>query len=189
MDKKLNITSTSFENLFIIEPNIFKDERGSFSRIFCENELKDIFKFNIKQINHSITREKGTFRGLHFQYEPNSEIKMVKCIKGAIIDIVVDIRENSPTFLQHFSVELTEQNQKMLYIPKGFAHGFQTLKNNTELLYFHSSIYTPSNEGSLNILDKKLNIVLPLDIINLSNKDKNNAFLTDEFKGIKIDEL
>ncbi len=189
MDKKLNIIPTNFKKLYIIEPNSFKDERGSFSRIFCEDELKDIFKFNIKQINHSITKEKGTVRGLHFQYEPNAEIKMVKCIKGAIIDIVVDIRENSPTFLKHFSTKLSERNQKMLYIPKGFAHGFQTLENDTELLYFHSSIYTPSNEGSLNILDKKLNIVLPLDIINLSNNDKNNAFLTDEFKGIKIDEL
>ncbi|WP_418181128.1 dTDP-4-dehydrorhamnose 3,5-epimerase family protein [Aliarcobacter lanthieri] len=189
MNKKLNIISTNFKDLYLVEPNSFKDERGTFSRVFCEDELKDIFKFNIKQINHSITKEKGTFRGLHFQYEPNAEIKMVKCIKGAVIDIVVDIRENSPTFLQHFSVELTEQNQKMIYIPKGFAHGFQTLKNNTELLYFHSSIYTPSNEGALNIFDKKLNIVLPLDIINLSNKDKSNRFLTDKFKGVKIDEL
>ena len=99
MDKKLNITSTSFENLFIIEPNTFHDERGSFSRVFCENEIHDIFDLQIKQVNHSITKQKGTVRGLHFQYEPNSEVKMVKCIKGSIYDVVVDIRKNSPTFL------------------------------------------------------------------------------------------
>lgn len=189
MDKKLNISSTEFKDLYIIEPNSFKDERGSFSRIFCEDELKDVFKFNIKQINHSITKEKGTVRGLHFQYEPNAEIKMVKCIKGAILDVVVDIRKNSPTFLQHFFIELTEQNQKMIYIPKGFAHGFQTLENNTELLYLHSSIYTPSTEGALNVTDSKLDIKWPLDIINLSKRDKNHPFLNNKFEGIELNVL
>src|SRR5574344_1022396 len=176
MDKKLNITSTSFENIFVIEPNTFYDERGAFSRVFCENELQDIFDLQIKQVNHSITKEKGTVRGLHFQYEPNAEIKMVKCIKGAILDVVVDIRKNSPTFLQHFFIELTEQNQKMIYIPKGFAHGFQTLEDNTELIYFHSSVYTQNNEGGINIYDSKLNIKFPFDIINLSKRDENHPF-------------
>jgi dTDP-4-dehydrorhamnose 3,5-epimerase len=189
MNKKLNIIKTDFKNLYIIEPNSFKDERGAFSRIFCEDELKDIFQFNIKQINHSITKEKGTVRGLHFQYEPNAEIKMVKCIKGAILDVVVDIRKNSPTFLQYFSIELTEQNQKMIYIPKGFAHGFQTLEDNTELIYFHSSVYTQNNEGGINIYDSKLNIKFPLDIINISKRDENHQFLTNEFRGIEINEL
>ena len=103
MDKKLNIISTEFKDLYIIEPNSFKDERGSFSRIFCEDELKDVFKFNIKQINHSITKDKGTVRGLHFQYEPNSEVKMVKCIKGAIYDndVFVDL-VNSPASNLYF---------------------------------------------------------------------------------------
>lgn len=189
MDKKLNILPTKFKDLYIIEPNSFKDERGIFSRIFCEDELKDIFKFNIKQINHSVTNKKGTVRGLHFQYEPYSEIKMVKCIKGAILDIVVDIRGDSLTFLQHFSVELTKQNQKMIYIPKGFAHGFQTLKDNTELLYFHSSVYVPQNEGALNINDPTLNIKLPLEISSISNKDKTHKFIDKEFKGVQINEM
>lgn len=189
MDKKLNISPTKFKDLYIIEPNSFKDERGSFSRIFCEDELKDIFKFNIKQVNHSLTNKKGTVRGLHFQYEPNAEVKMVKCINGSILDIVVDIRENFSTFLQYFSVELSKKNQKMIYIPKGFAHGFQTLENNTELLYFHSSIYTPRNEAALNISDPILDIKLPLKISNISDKDKIHKFINQDFKGLKIDEM
>ena len=189
MDKKLNITSTSFENLFIIEPNTFYDERGAFSRVFCENELHDIFDLQIKQVNHSITKQKGTVRGLHFQYEPNSEVKMVKCIKGAIYDVVVDIRKNSPTFLKTFSIELSKKNQKMLCIPKGFAHGFQTLEDETELLYFHSSIYAPLNEDALNIKDPLLDIKWPLNIINLSKRDESHAFLTEDFKGITINAM
>lgn len=189
MDKKLEITKTDFEELYIIEPNTFKDERGAFSRVFCEDELKDIFHFNIKQINHSVTKEKGTVRGLHFQYEPYAEVKMVKCIKGSVLDVVVDIRKNSATFLQHFAIELTEKNQKMIYIPKGFAHGFQTLEDDTELLYLHSSIYTPSDEGALNVLDSKLDIKWPFDIINLSQRDKSHPFITNEFEGIELNEL
>jgi len=189
LDKKLNIISTSFENLFIIEPNTFYDERGAFSRVFCENELYTIFDLQIKQVNHSITKQKGTVRGLHFQYEPNSEVKMVKCIKGSIYDVVVDIRKNSPTFLKTFSIELSEKNQKMIYIPKGFAHGFQTLEDETQLLYFHSSIYAPLNEDALNIKDPHLNIKWPLNIINLSKRDESHPFLTEDFKGININAM
>ncbi len=189
MPNKLNITQTNFKDLYIVEPNSFKDERGAFSRVYCENEMHDIFGKSIKQINHSITKEKGTVRGLHFQYEPNAEIKMVKCIKGAILDVVVDIRKNSPTFLQYFSIELTEQNQKMIYIPKGFAHGFQTLEDETELLYFHSSIYAPLNEDAINIKDPLLDIKWPLNIINISKRDESHPFLTEDFKGITINAM
>ena len=189
MDKKLNISSTPFKDLYTINPNKFEDERGSFSRVYCEDELKDIFGASIKQVNHSITIEKATVRGLHFQYEPNSEVKMVKCIKGSIFDVVVDIRKDSDTFLQVFTVKLTSVNQKMIYIPKGFAHGFQTLEDDTELLYFHSSVYKPSLEGTLNINDPKLDIKWPLRIINLSKRDSAHQYLNDTFKGIEINEL
>jgi dTDP-4-dehydrorhamnose 3,5-epimerase len=189
MNSKLKITPTNLKDLYIIKPNSFKDDRGAFSRVFCEDELYNIFKFNIKQINHSVTKDKGTVRGLHFQYEPDAEVKMVKCIRGKVLDIVVDIRKDSPTFLQHFAIELSAQNQKMIYIPKGFAHGFQSLEDDTELLYLHSSIYTPNNEGALNIRDTTLNIQLPLDIINLSKRDETHRFLDNDFEGIVIDEL
>ena len=184
MEKKLNIKNTNFEGLFIIEPNIFEDNRGSFSRIFCENELSSVLDFNIKQINHSVTSKSGTIRGLHFQYEPNSEIKMIKCVKGSVFDVVVDIRRNSETFLKVFSIELSELNNKIIFIPKGFAHGFQALEDNTELIYLHSSLYKPSNEGALNPMDRILDITWPEDISNISEKDRNHPFITDKFKGI-----
>ena len=189
MDKKLNFISTNINGLYVIEPNIFSDDRGSFSRVYCEEELKEISNISIKQINHSITKYKGTVRGMHFQYEPNSEVKMVKCIKGSVFDVVVDIRKGSPTFLETFSIELTQENQKMLYIPKGFAHGFQTLEDETELLDLHSTIYTPSNEGALNVNDPLLKIKWPLDIVNLSKRDSEHKFLDINFKGIEINEL
>ena len=189
MNNKLNITQTNFKDLYIVESNSFKDERGAFSRVYCENEMHDIFGKSIKQINHSMTKAKGTVRGLHFQYEPHSEIKMVKCIKGSVFDVVVDIRKNSPTFLKYFSIELTQENQKMIYIPKGFAHGFQTLEDDTELLYFHSSIYKPSKEGALNVIDPLLNIKWPLEIINLSKRDEAHKFLDNSFQGMVINEL
>ena len=184
MEKKLNIKNTNFEGLFIIEPNIFEDNRGSFSRIFCENELSSVLDFNIKQINHSVTSKSGTIRGLHFQYEPNSEIKMIKCVKGSVFDVVVDIRRNSETFLKVFSIELSELNNKIIFIPKGFAHGFQALEDNTDLIYLHSSLYKPSNEGALNPVDRILDITWPEDISNISEKDRNHPFITDKFKGI-----
>jgi len=189
MDKKLNLTATNIKGVYLIEPNSFCDERGSFSRVYCENELQEISNFSIKQINHSITKEKGTVRGMHFQYEPSSEIKMVKCIKGSVFDVVVDIRKGSSTFLKTFSIELTETNKKTIYIPKGFAHGFQTLEDNTELLYMHSSIYNPSHECGLNIKDPLLDIRFPLEISNLSSRDKEHKLLSNNFKGIALNEL
>lgn len=189
MDKKLNIIATTIDGLFVIKPNTFSDERGSFSRIYCEEELREVSNISIKQINHSITKYKGTVRGMHFQYEPNSEVKMVKCIRGSVFDVVVDIRKDSPTFLKSYCVELNAENQRMIYIPKGFAHGFQTLEDNTELLYFHSTIYTPSNEGALNIKDPLLEIKWPLAIINLSKRDDEHPYIDTNFKGIEINEL
>jgi len=187
MGNKLNIINTYLEGLYTIEPNTYKDDRGEFIRVFCEDELSDIFKENnIKQVNHSLTHQKGSVRGLHFQYLPDCEIKLIKCIQGKIIDIVVDIRENSPTFLKSFSVELSAENKKMIYIPKGFAHGFQTLEDDTELIYFHSEIYSPENEGALSIFDPKLDIVLPLKVSDISIKDNSHKYLDNDFKGIKI---
>lgn len=187
MGGKLNIFSTEIKGLYIIEPNTFTDERGSFARLYCQEELEEITNITIKQINHSITKEKGTVRGLHFQYEPNAEVKMLRCIKGAVFDVVVDIRKDSPTFLRTYSVELTQENQKMIFIPKGFAHGFQTLEDDTQLLYLHSDTYTPSNEGGLNVNDPLLEIKWPLKIKNLSTRDQEHKFLTSSFEGIEID--
>jgi dTDP-4-dehydrorhamnose 3,5-epimerase len=189
MGKKLNISSTEFNGLYIITPNSFEDQRGAFSRIYCEDEMQDVFPQGVKQINHSVTKEKGTVRGLHFQYEPHAEVKIVKCLKGSVLDIVVDIRQNSPTFLKVFSLDLSQTNQKMLCIPKGFAHGFQTLEDDTELLYLHSNVYSPLNEGGLNIKDPLLCINLPLEALNISQRDLQHPFLTNDFIGVAIDAM
>jgi dTDP-4-dehydrorhamnose 3,5-epimerase len=183
---KLEIKETNILGVYLIKPIPFVDSRGKFLRVFCQDELKEIFNKNFVQINHSITYQKGSIRGMHFQYPPNSEVKVVKCIRGSILDVVVDIREDSPTFLQHFSTVLSEENYNMLYIPEGFAHGFQTLEDNVELLYFHSEFYTSGNEGNLNPLDGRLNINWLERVTELSDRDKNAKLLTDDFKGIKI---
>ena len=184
---KLSIEKTKLVGVNILTAIPYIDDRGEFQRLFCEDELNEIYnKYNIKQINRSLSYKKGTTRGLHFQYAPDCEVKIIKCIRGSILDIVVDIRKDSPTFLQSFSIELSKQNNKMIFIEKGFAHGFQTLEDDTELLYLHSDIYTPNNEGALNIKDPILNIKLPYEITEISQKDENHKYLDTSFKGINI---
>ncbi len=181
----MKLNKTFLEDVFILEPDYFTDERGGFARLYCQQELSKFYPgLEIKQINHSINRLAGTIRGMHFQYPPNDEIKFVKCTKGAVLDVVVDIRKGSKTFLKYLAVELTSNNNKMLCIPKGVAHGFQTLQDDTELLYLHSAFYTPNNEGGLNFGDSKLNIDWVLPVQNISERDLNFKMLEDSFKGI-----
>lgn len=169
--------------LFKSKPNI--DERGFFQRLFCKNNFKEMgLEKEIVNINHSFTNEAGTIRGMHFQYSPSTEIKIVKCIKGSIYDVVVDIRKNSPTFLKHYSIELTDENNLMLYIPEGFAHGFQSLKINSEIIYFVTNYYNNELESGLNPFDSKLNINWPLNCKFISQKDKNSQLIDENFIGI-----
>ena len=189
MGDKLKILKTEFEGLCVIETDTFHDARGSFSRFYCTKELEEISNISIEQINHSVTDKKGTTRGLHFQYEPNSEVKIIRCIKGSVFDVLVDIRKDSDTFLKVFTYTLSQENEKMLYIPKGFAHGFQALEDNSELLYLHSSVYEASNEGALNIKDSLLDIKWPLDIVNVSKRDSSHPFIESSFKGVELDEM
>lgn len=189
MDKKLTIKSTALHGLTVVEPKVMRDNRGAFYRVFCQDELAAHLSVDIKQINHSYTKHRGSVRGLHFQYEPNAEIKLVSCLVGAVYDVVVDIRKNSPTFLQHFTIELSAQNKKMLCIPKGFAHGFQTLVDDTSLLYCHSASYTPDNEGGLNVTDPLLDISWPLGFYDISTRDTSHPMLNKDFQGIRIDEM
>ena len=186
-NKIMEFSETKLKGSFIIETNPLKDSRGFFDLLFCEDELKEVgFKKKIVQVNRSFTNGKGTVRGLHYQNVPYTETKIIRCVKGAVFDIIVDVRKKSKTFLQWFAVELNSENDKMIYIPDGFAHGFQTLEENTELLYFHTAFYNKEAEGALNILDKKLNIKLPLNISEISKRDKNHKFIDNNFEGIKI---
>lgn len=169
-----------------IERKPFKDERGFLCRIFCEAELAQIgWEKPISQINQTLTQKSGTVRGLHFQYPPNSEMKLVSCLQGSVWDVVVDVRASSPTFLKWCAVELSEENNTAILIPEGFAHGFQALSDGCELLYLHSSAHVPGAEGALNPQDPSLAINWPLDISLISTRDSAHLMLKDfEFRGI-----
>ena len=178
-------TETALQGSYIISLEPFSDERGWFARTYCKNEFASIgHEKEWVQLNHSFTTHKGTIRGIHFQYPPFSEIKMVRCIAGAVLDVIVDIRKDSPTFLQHVCVELSAANKQMIYIPEGFAHGFQTLEENSELIYHHSEYYKAGVEGGLRYSDVGLNIQWPLPIQNISERDMNHPLLENNFKGI-----
>jgi len=180
-------TETVLKGSFIIEPKPFSDNRGWFFRSYSEDAFAEM-GLNIvwPQMNHSFTQTKGSIRGMHFQYPPDTEVKMVRCIAGAVLDVIVDIRRDSPTFLQYAAVELNAANKRILYIPEGFAHGFQTLTDDCELLYQHSAMYKPGNEGALRHNDERINIQWPLAITIISDRDANNPLIDDGFKGVDI---
>lgn len=162
------------EGLYIIEPELKIDERGYFARIFCRKELAKIgLNFEIVQMNRSLTEKKGTIRGMHFQKPPKVEDKIIQCLKGVIYDVAIDLRKNSLTFGQWMAVELSEENKKMFFIPKGFAHGFQTLTDNCTISYFMSEFYSPKYEGGVRWNDPFFNIKWPIKNPILSEKDKN----------------
>ncbi len=181
----MKFTESKIKGCFIIDPVIHADNRGWFSRIFCANEFKKIgIQKPWVQINHSFTKTKGTIRGMHFQVLPHDEIKLVRCIAGSVQDVVVDLRKNSSTFLQHFSVELSPENKSMICIPEGCAHGFQSLENDTQLIYHHSNYYTPGAEGGLRYNDPHLQITWSLPVSEISERDANHPFMQNNFKGI-----
>ena len=176
---------TFINGLYVIELDLFRDERGWFARTFCKEEFKKAgFDNEWVQMNHSFTIQKGTLRGMHFQFPPYSEIKMVRCIAGSVFDVAIDLRKNSATFLQWFGIEISAENKKMILIPDGFAHGFQTLQNNCELIYHHTNFYTLEAEGGIKYNDPGIGIKWPLPVNEISKKDDNYAYLKENFKGI-----
>jgi len=186
MSQRLEFIPTLLDGLYSINRKPIKDQRGFFNRLFCAEEIAEIgLKHPIVQINHTMTRQKGAIRGLHFQHIPYTETKIVTCIKGKVFDVAVDIRKNSPTFLQWHAEELSADNKVSLYIPDGFAHGFQALTNDCELLYMHSEFYQSDAEGALNVLDPRLSIEWPLEITEISERDNNHSMI-NMFKGIEI---
>ena len=186
--QKFDFVSTSLADLYVVKRNFVRDNRGFFSRFFCAKEFLRVgFSHSIAQMNHTMTEKKGTVRGFHYQKFPYTETKIVSCVKGRILDVAVDIRQNSPTFLQWYSVELSEDNNKSLYIPDGFAHGFQTLEDDCELLYIHSEFYNPDAEGAINILDPEISMEWPLNIAQISERDGSHPMINiNIFKGVKI---
>lgn len=149
-----------------------EDERGFFARFFCKKEFSDQGMDNeIVQINDSYSKRRGTLRGIHFQVAPFGETKIVRCLSGGIFDVVVDLRKNSPTFLQWFGVELSAQNRTMIYVPKGFGHSFLTLEDDTEVLYFTTEFYSPIHERCIRWDDHTINIDWPISPEVISAKD------------------
>lgn len=152
------------------------DHRGAFMRMFCASSLSPVLgNRQIAQINHSRTVEKGAIRGLHFQKSPHAEMKLIRCLKGAVYDVAVDIRPESGTYLRHFSIELTADDGKLFVIPEGFAHGFQTLTRDTELLYLHTHHYEPQSEDGLLFDDPVLAISWPLPVSDISERDRHHS--------------
>lgn len=180
---RFSIENTSIEDVKVITPHQFKDNRGFYERFFCIDEFKKLgLDFNIVQINHSSSYQKGTVRGFHYQSTPYQETKIVRCIKGAIFDVALDIRPDSKTYLQYVAFELSERNNKYLVIPKGFAHAFQTLEDNSEILYMVDTPFAPEYELGLNPLDPKINVNWPLDISVISDKDKGRLYIGGTLK-------
>lgn len=187
---KFKYTKTKFKDLLILERNSFIDTRGSFLRIFNKKKFKRLgFNYEIDSINYSVVKKKGTIKGLHFQTPPHAEAKIVTCLKGSIYDVCVDLRKDSKTFLKcHYEI-LTQKNKKSLMIPKGFAHGFQTLEHNCELLYLHSNSYRKTSESGINFKDKVLSINWPLKVSIISKRDMCHRKISKNFKGLKINEM
>lgn len=182
MSEKLKIKPLKLKGTFLIESNSFKDHRGVFARFFCQNEMKEVVgERQIMNVNFSKTIREGSFRGLHYQKPPFAEMKMVRCIRGNVKDFFVDIRADSETFLKWDSVELSADEMNMVVIPEGFAHGFQALEDNSEIIYLTSQFYSAEHEGALNVNDPELAIELPLKISDISDKDKNHPFVDDQF--------
>ena len=185
MGCSMKIKQTPLQDAFVIEPEPFSDDRGLFARVFCKQALRDILRGkNIVQVNHSMTRQKGAIRGMHFQRPPMAEIKMVKCLRGSVFDVMIDMRSDSSTFLNWHGEKLSAENMKMMYIPEGFAHGFQTLEPNSELLYLHTEFYSPELEGGVRYNDSMINISWPLEVTDVSERDQKHQLLSRDFKGI-----
>jgi len=164
--------------LYLLESEPFRDGRGSFTRLFCARELHAAGCLKpVVQINHSLTHARGAVRGLHFQHPPYAEIKIVRCLVGAAFDVAVDLRPDSPTYLRWHAEVLTPDNGRALLLPEGFAHGFQTLAKNTELLYLHTDFYTPGAEGGLRYDDPAMGIQWPLSVGEVSDRDRNHPLL------------
>jgi dTDP-4-dehydrorhamnose 3,5-epimerase len=154
------------------------DHRGAFMRMFCASSLAPVLgNRRIAQINHSRTVEKGAIRGMHFQKSPHAEMKLIRCLQGAVYDVAVDIRPESGTYLRHFSIELRAGDGKLFVIPEGFAHGFQTLTPDTELLYLHTHHYEPQSESGLLFDDPALAISWPLPVSDLSERDRQHSLI------------
>lgn len=183
----MKIVATPLAGLSVVETTPFVDVRGAFARWYCEQELANVIGMRrIVQINHSRTTAVGAVRGLHFQEPPHAEMKLVRCIKGRVWDVAVDLRQGSKTFLQWHAEELTATNARMMLIPEGFAHGFQVLEPESELLYLHTAFFAPEFEGAVRYDDASLSITWPLPVSDVSQRDLQHPLINQDFVGLSV---
>lgn len=171
----MKFTETPLSGAYLIELEKREDDRGFFARFFCKEEFRALgLNNNILQINNSLSRIPGTLRGMHYQKFPKAEDKIVRCIRGSLLDVIIDIRPESPSFMRHYSVELSAENRKTLYVPKGFAHGFMTLEPDTEAFYLVTEEYSPDHERGIRYDDPAFGISWPIAPREISGKDKSH---------------
>jgi dTDP-4-dehydrorhamnose reductase/dTDP-4-dehydrorhamnose 3,5-epimerase len=183
----MNIVKTDAEDVIIIEPKVFGDHRGWFTETYSKEKFNELgIHIDFIQDNHSFSAQKGTLRGLHFQLNPKAQTKIVRCTKGKILDVAVDLREGSPTYKKWIAVELTEENKKQLLIPKGFAHGFLTLTDDVEVQYKVDEYYSPENDRSIRFDDPEIGVVWGIDSPVLSDKDFNAPLLKESDVNFKF---
>lgn len=170
----MKFQATPLAGAFLIEPELREDERGFFARVFCVDEFAEHgLCTQWMQANIAYNKFKGITRGMHYQHSPNAEVKLVRCTRGSVFDAMIDMRPTSATFRQWFGAELSETNQAMLYIPEGFAHGYQVLQDNSELHYMVSALYAPESEAGVGWDDPLVNVKWPITTdVQLSEKDK-----------------
>lgn len=183
---RFTVEATALPGLMRVVRHPIGDHRGYLERLFCTHDWLDVMQGRaIAQINHTLTSRAGSVRGLHFQRPPHAEMKIVTCLRGAVFDVAVDLRVGSPTYLTWHAERLTAENHRWLVIPEGFAHGFQTLTEDCEMLYLHSVAYAPSSEDGLDATDPRLAIRWPLPIVERSPRDEGHRRLTAEFQGLQ----
>ena len=183
----MDFLETTIPGLRVAVLSAHEDERGSFLRTYCREEMLQAgVDLPVAQINHSRTTSVGAIRGMHFQRAPHAETKMVRCIAGEVYDVAIDLRRGSLTFLNWYGEVLTAQNRKMMIIPEGFAHGFQVLRAQSELLYLHTAAYAPHAEGGVAFDEPRLSIEWPVDVTDLSDRDRRHPHLGPGYQGLQI---
>jgi dTDP-4-dehydrorhamnose 3,5-epimerase len=181
----MRVLDTPLSGLCVVENEPIVDARGRFERLFREVDWTPVRpRLQLAQVNLSTTARKGTVRGMHFQRPPAAEAKVIRCMRGHVYDVAVDLRAGSPTFLRWHAVELSADEGRTLFIPEGFAHGFQTLSDDAQLLYLHTAPWAPASEGGVRHDDPRLGIEWPLPVTSMSERDQNHPPITDDFEAI-----
>jgi len=187
MSSRFDIRATPIAGLQLLQRRPIGDNRGYLERLYCADELQAVISGKaIVQVNHTLTPGRGTVRGMHFQHAPHAEVKFVSCLRGEVFDVAVDLRRNSPTFLRWHAEILSANNYRTLVIPEGFAHGFQTLTEDCEMLYFHTAAYQPGAEAGLHAQDPTLAIQWPQVVAELSLRDAAHPMLSEGFSGVAV---